>query len=728
MTVNFGAAAYTVAEGGAVSVTVTLSADPERSVTIPLTATNQGGASSSDYSGVPSNVVFASGQTSKTFTFTATEDTDDDDGESVKLTFGTKPTGVSEETPKETVISITDDCTTGAIWCADIEFNLGSNWHALWNKAATPNTFWYNGVQYDMYSTRFDEAPPDRFLDPDKIRPPFGIPERTGLAFNLAVVGGDCVPQDWSHLTQGLQGRGSQQTRSNSREAPCHPGILPNDDPLDWVLHVTTIKSGAALTAALPFSESKDRGTFPMWKWFGRDLHDLAMAWSEGQTYRFRLVHEPRADRTPQPPGPPLYLRQHPQMPITDKYLLVSWVNPQMRDDSEPLDVTYTVQWKLSSGSWDTPADVSDGSQWAHSTSFQFKGEGRELAAGSEYDIRVIASNSAGDGPPSNVFTYTVPGSAQNTQGNRSAEGAPTISGTARVGETLSASTAGISDADGLERATFAYRWLLDGSELGATRQTYTVVEGDVGHALSVRVTFTDDAGYEESLTSQPTAAVVDSLLEVESATVDGATLKLNYPEFLNTLVNLPETAFTVTVNDVAVTVSDSSVSGKSVTLTLASAVAAGDTVTVGYVKPEGYTNVIGDVRGRVAESFSGRAVTNETAPPPLTASASKAPESHDGSSVFTFELHFSEEPSLSYVTLRDHAFTVTGAQVTGARRLAQGNDTGWEITVRPASTGAVTLTLPPTTDCEAQGAICTAEGRMLSGDLVVSVPGPSNP
>ena len=47
-----------------------------------MTKTDQGGASSADYSGVPASVVFNSGDTSKTFTFTATSDTVDDDGES----------------------------------------------------------------------------------------------------------------------------------------------------------------------------------------------------------------------------------------------------------------------------------------------------------------------------------------------------------------------------------------------------------------------------------------------------------------------------------------------------------------------------------------------------------------------------------------------------------------------------------------------------------------------
>ena len=65
---------------------VTLSADPERTVVIPVTKTaNQGGATAEDYSGVPASVTFNSGQTSRTFTFTAAQDTVDDDGESVKL-------------------------------------------------------------------------------------------------------------------------------------------------------------------------------------------------------------------------------------------------------------------------------------------------------------------------------------------------------------------------------------------------------------------------------------------------------------------------------------------------------------------------------------------------------------------------------------------------------------------------------------------------------------------
>ena len=47
-----------------------------------------------------------------------------------------------------------------------------------------------------------------------------------------------------------------------------------------------------------------------------------------------------------------------------------------------------------------------------------------------------------------------------------------------------------------------------DAAIKGATASTYTVVAGHVGNVLNVRVTFTDDAGNEESLTSDATGAV----------------------------------------------------------------------------------------------------------------------------------------------------------------------------------------------------------------------------
>ena len=110
----------------------------------------------------------------------------------------------------------------------------------------------------------------------------------------------------------------------------------------------------------------------------------------------------------------------------------------------------------------------------------------------------------AEDGETTETYTVTVT-RAENTP----ATGAPTISGTAQVGQILTASTSDISDADGLDNATYSYQWLADDTEIdGATSSTYTLQASDNGKAIKVRVTFTDDAGSDASLTSEATAAV----------------------------------------------------------------------------------------------------------------------------------------------------------------------------------------------------------------------------
>ena len=126
------------------------------------------------------------------------------------------------------------------------------------------------------------------------------------------------------------------------------------------------------------------------------------------------------------------------------------------------------------------------------------------------------------------------------------------------------------------------------------------------------------------------------------------------------------------------------------------------------------------------------RALTNSPSatvagPPsePLTASFSGVPVSHDGQHAFTFGLTFSEDVAgLSYKTLRDLAFSETNGQVTQARRKQQGSNQSWTITVKPDTSGAVTITLPETTNCSNAGAICTDDGRKLNHSTSATIPG----
>lgn len=90
---------------------------------------------------------------------------------------------------------------------------------------------------------------------------------------------------------------------------------------------------------------------------------------------------------------------------------------------------------------------------------------------------------------------------------NDTPTGLPLIQGTIREDQTLFASTAGISDADGL--GTLSYQWLRNGSTIvGATGANYVTGDADVGANLSVRINYTDNQGTTETLTSASTAAV----------------------------------------------------------------------------------------------------------------------------------------------------------------------------------------------------------------------------
>ena len=98
---------------------------------------------------------------------------------------------------------------------------------------------------------------------------------------------------------------------------------------------------------------------------------------------------------------------------------------------------------------------------------------------------------------------------AAETQPNNPATGAPTISGTAQVGETLTVDTSDIADVDGLNNADFSYQWQADDTAIrGAMGSSYTLADTDEGKTVKVRVSFTDDGGNDETLTSAATDAV----------------------------------------------------------------------------------------------------------------------------------------------------------------------------------------------------------------------------
>ena len=159
--------------------------------------------------------------------------------------------------------------------------------------------------------------------------------------------------------------------------------------------------------------------------------------------------------------------------------------------------VSYAYQWIRVNG---TEADIAG----ENSSTYTLV----DADLGTTLKVRVSFTDDA-----SNSETLTSAATATvGAAGNTAATGAPTITGTAEVGETLTAVTTGIADADGLTSPTYTYQWIrVDGTEAdiaGENSSTYTLVDADLGTTLKVRVSFTDDASNSETLTSAATATV----------------------------------------------------------------------------------------------------------------------------------------------------------------------------------------------------------------------------
>ena len=112
-----------------------------------------------------------------------------------------------------------------------------------------------------------------------------------------------------------------------------------------------------------------------------------------------------------------------------------------------------------------------------------------------------------------NKTVTSAPAQAVGTRANSPATGAPSVGGTVEVGETLTADTSGIADANGLTNVSYSYQWIAnegngDTNITGATDSTYTLLATDEGKTIKVSVSFTDDANNREALISKATGAV----------------------------------------------------------------------------------------------------------------------------------------------------------------------------------------------------------------------------
>ena len=250
---------------------------------------------------------------------------------------------------------------------------------------------------------------------------------------------------------------------------------------------------------------------------------------------------------------------------------------------------------------------------------------------------------------------------------------------------------AGDADADGVaigaNKLQLNGNTIRNGSDVDATL-THVGVAADPGHQVD---------GVRPTLTWAATAT-------------DGAAIVLTFSEPL-AAATAGASAFAVSVDGTARTVNSVSVKGSELTLALAAAVTAGDTVTVSYTYPTPGDDqaAVQDLAGNDAAGFSEQTVTNNAPDPPtsLTATANgqtqidlswTAPADDGGSAITGYKIEWSADGTTNWADLV--ADTGSDAVTYVDAMLAAGTTRHYRVSaINPVGAGAASSVASTTTD-----------------------------
>ncbi len=256
VTASFGQSTYEAAEGGSVSVSVVLSAVPERAVTVDLNVI-ENSATSDDYMVSETELSFAADQDTATFTVTAVDDSVDDDDESVTIEFGTLPTGVAAASPARTTVSLID----GDVTPVEVSFAAGSYTAAEGGGAVTVtlmlSTEPRRSVDVPLRKIGGTATPDDYTLSPVEVT--FAADQRIAT-FTVTAVD-DSIDDDDESVTIGFGTLpvGMTATSPTSTEVT----LQDNDDPQVTVSFdkdsYTATEGGTAATVTVKLSADPER-------------------------------------------------------------------------------------------------------------------------------------------------------------------------------------------------------------------------------------------------------------------------------------------------------------------------------------------------------------------------------------------------------------------------------------------------------------------------------------
>ena len=343
-----------------------------------------------------------------------------------------------------------------------------------------------------------------------------------------------------------------------------------------------------------------------------------------------------------------------------------------------------------------------------------------ERDEGKTIKVRVTFTDNAGR---EETLTSAATAPVKPAQSNEPATGLPAINGTAQVGETLTADTSGVADADGLSNVQYEYQWLADDSDIaGATNATYTLTDSEESKAITVQVRFTDDADNEETLTSTATdavAAAVQTNSPANGAPTISGTAQVGETLTANTSGIADADGLSNVQYEYQWLADDSDIAGATnATYTLTdSEESKAITVQVGF----------SDDRGNDEALTSAATGAVAARPAQLTATFPASPfqsSRHKGDDdrpqvIVAFNL-----PVQSFDKTTP-SVSLTGATVSSlVRHEEDGLENAWVFFLDPEGNVVVVFTLVAGQSCD-MGGICTGEGKMLSEGGTTTLPGP---
>ena len=566
LTVAFDLASYSTTEGGdPVTLRVTLNRTSNQNLTIPITVMPQGATEADDYtvSGLTDGTLsFASGDLSKTFMIVANEDTDSDD-ETIEFGFGTLLEGVSQGETATATLTITDDDAPPdtielSVSPDSVAENAGETdimvTAAFPQGSATLSTPTVVNVTLTAATAQTADFTP---VQPFNVTIPASAasgtatfqftpnddtsmegPETVTVSGTTTVSGittinpatltitDDDVPPDTIELRVSPDSVAENAGETDIMVTAAFPqGSATLSTPT--VVNVT-LAAATAQTAdftpvqpfnlTIPASAASGTATFQFTPNDDTSMEGPETVTVSGTTTASGITTINPATLTitdDDVPPDTIELRVSPNSVAENAGETDIMVTAAFPQGSATLSTPTVVNVTLAAATAQTadftpvqpfnltiPASAASGT-----ATFQFTPNDDTSMEGPE-TVTVSGTTTASGITTINPATLTI---TDDDTPNNPPTGQPRITGTPQVGQTLTAVTTDIQDADGL--GDFAYQWKADGTNIAeAMDSSYRLTNNEVGKRITVTVSFTDGIGTEEAVTSQPTAAVRDAV------------------------------------------------------------------------------------------------------------------------------------------------------------------------------------------------------------------------